>query len=103
MSTAPGSRAEGGFVRFVPPLLWMGVIALGSTDLLAGERTGRFMLELLGPLVPSASPDTLAIAHLGVRKLGHLVEYGILAILWHGALAPSPSAVRTALLVAAAY
>src|SRR5262245_1187537 len=103
MSKESGSRAISKVVRFLPPLLWMGVIALGSSELLAGDRTGRWMLGLLGPLVPGASLDTLAIAHMGVRKLGHLVEYGILAILWYSALAPSPSAVRTALLLAAAY
>jgi VanZ family protein len=81
----------------------MGLIALGSSSLLADDRTGRWVLASLGHLVPWAGPATLAAANVGLRKLGHLVEYGVLAVLWHRALAPSPRAVTAAFILAAIY
>jgi hypothetical protein len=92
-----------GLVRFLPPVLWMGVIALGSSSLLSGDRTGGWMLTPLGHLAPWASPTTLAALHFGLRKLGHVVEYGVLAVLWHRALAPAPRALTAAVLLAAGY
>ncbi len=89
--------------RFLPPLLWMGLIALGSSSLLSGGRTGQWMLGLLAQLAPWASPALLDAAHLGLRKVGHLGEFGVLAILWHRALAPAPRATLTAFLLTAAY
>jgi VanZ family protein len=81
----------------------MGLIALGSSSLLSGGRTGRWFLTLLGALAPWASPVLLDAAHFGLRKIGHVVEFGVLAILWHRALAPSPRAVTGAFVLAAAY
>ena len=99
---APAPRRRG-LARFLPPLLWMGLIALGSSSLLSGGRTGQWLLGLLGQLAPWASPALLDAAHLGLRKVGHLVEFGVLAILWHRALAPAPRATLTAFLLTAAY
>ncbi len=95
-------RAAGRLARLVPPLLWMALIALGSSSLLAGDRT-LWLPTLLGCLVPWASPATLAAAHFGLRKLGHLVEFGILAILWRRALAPGTCAVSAAFILAGIY
>jgi VanZ family protein len=103
MPTEPPRLAPRGPTRFLPPVLWMGLIALGSSSLLSGDRTGRWMLALLAQLAPWASPDLLAGAHFGLRKLGHLVEFGILAILWHRSLVPAPRAVSAAFALAAAY
>src|SRR5688572_23046043 len=90
--------------RFLPPVLWMGLIALGSSSLLAGDRTGRFLLTLLAHLAPWASDAAVAAIHFGLRKLGHVVEYGILAVLWHRALSPAaPHAGLTAFLLTVAY
>jgi VanZ family protein len=103
MRAEPRSRTPRGPARFLPPLLWMGLIALGSSSFLSGDRTGRWMLALLGALAPWASAALLDAAHLGLRKVGHLVEFGVLAVLWYRALAPSPRAVTTAFVLAAAY
>jgi VanZ family protein len=81
----------------------MVLIALGSSSLLSGGRTGRWLLAGLAALAPSASPAILDGVHLGVRKLGHVVEFGILAVLWHRALVPSPQATTAAFVLAAAY
>jgi VanZ family protein len=90
-------------LRFLPPVVWMGLIALGSSSLLAGSRTGRLLFTLLAYLAPGADPGVLAALHFGLRKLGHVIEYGILAVLWYRALAESARAVPTAFLLAAAY
>jgi hypothetical protein len=103
MRARAAPRAVGTLTRFVPPLLWMALIALGSSSVLAGDRTAQWLPALLGRLAPWASPATVAAAHFGLRKLGHLVEFGILAVLWRRALAPSPRAVPAALVLAALY
>jgi VanZ family protein len=89
--------------RFLPPVVWMGFIALGSSSLLSGRRTGRLLLMVLAYLLPTADPETIAAIHFAIRKLGHVVEYGILAVLWYRALAPWPRAAPTAFALAAAY
>ena len=89
--------------RFLPPLLWMGLIALGSSSVLSGGRTGPWTLAWLGALAPWASAALIDGAHVGLRKLGHLVEFGVLAVLWYRALAPSPRAATAAFVLAAAY
>jgi hypothetical protein len=103
MRAEPHPRTPRSPARFVPPLLCMGLIALGSSSLLSGGRTGRWMLALLGALAPWASTALLNAAHFGLRKVGHLVEFGVLAVLWYRALAPSPRAVTAAFVLAAAY
>ncbi len=103
MRAHAGPRAVGSLTRFAPPLLWMALIALGSSSLLAGDRTAQWLPALLGRLAPWASPATLAAAHFGLRKLGHLVEFGILAVLWRRALAPWSRAVPAALVLASLY
>jgi VanZ like family len=103
MRTKPRPLTPRSPTRFLPPLLWMGLIALGSSSLLSGGRTGRGMLMLLGHLLPWASPAIFDAAHFGLRKVGHLVEFGVLAILWSRALAPSPRALMAAFVLTTAY
>ncbi len=73
------------FMRFVkywlPLLLWLGVIFLGSTDLMSAEHTSRFIVPFLRWLKPDISPETLASIHFIVRKCAHLGEYAVLALL----------------------
>jgi VanZ family protein len=103
MPTEPPAIAARGPARFLPPILWMGLIAVGSSSLLSGDRTGGWILVPLGQIAPWASPATLAAIHFVLRKLGHVVEYGILAVLWHRALGPSPITSRAAFVLATAY
>jgi VanZ family protein len=70
------------FVKYwLPLLLWLGVIFLGSTDLMSAEHTSRFIVPFLRWLKPDISPETLASIHIIVRKCAHLSEYAILALL----------------------
>jgi VanZ family protein len=85
----------------------MAVISLASTETLAASETSRFIGPLLRWLFPGAAPATLEFLHTGIRKFGHLLEFGILALLWYRALAwevrrwEAKAALRALLLTAA--
>jgi hypothetical protein len=66
----------------------MAAIAVFSSGSFGADRTGGFTLTLLAHLLPGASPDFLHGLHGLIRKMGHVVEYGILAALWLRALTP---------------
>ncbi|MCI0371584.1 MAG: VanZ family protein [candidate division NC10 bacterium] len=107
MRDGPGALS-GSLLRYGPALLWMGVIFVFSTDLFSQGETGQFVLPLLAWLFPGAAPETLALLHDLLRKVAHLTEYGVLALLWYRARAYRtaawvPEAARLALLVAVAY
>ena len=75
------------FVRYwMPATVWMAIIFLGSTDMLSAEHTSRFLAPFLRWIDPQISLAALNAIQLGVRKLGHLTEYAILAMLLWRAL-----------------
>ena len=108
MRAEPRAVSAPPFLRYGPALLWMGVIFLLSTDLFSRSETAAFLLPLLASLFRWAGPEALALLHDGLRKVGHLTEYGVLAVLWYRARAYRtaawvPAAARLALLVAVSY
>jgi len=77
----------GRFVRYwMPAIVWMAIIFLGSTDMLSAEHTSRFLVPFLRWLDPQMSLAVLNAIQVGIRKLGHLTEYAILAMLFWRAL-----------------
>jgi VanZ family protein len=72
---------------WAPPVAWMGVILLLSSDLGSGAETGRILGPLLRWAWPAASPLQIEALHALVRKGAHVVEYAVLAALWFRALA----------------
>ena len=72
------------FVRYwMPAVIWMALIFLGSTDVLSAEHTSRFLVPFLRWLNPEITGATLAFVQTLIRKLGHVTEYAILAtLLW---------------------
>ncbi len=75
------------FLKYwLPALIWLGFIFVGSTDVLSAEQTSRFLVPLLRWFDPQISVATIATIHFAVRKLGHLIEYAILAMLFWRAL-----------------
>ena len=78
------------FSRFLkywlPVLVWIAVIFIGSSDLMSAEHTSRFLGPFLRWLKPDISADAIAKVQLFVRKAAHLSEYAILAILLWRAL-----------------
>lgn len=72
------------FLRYwLPVLIWLGVIFAGSTDIFSTEQTSRYLVPFLRWLDPHISLSTIATVHFALRKLGHLIEYAVLAaLLW---------------------
>lgn len=72
--------------NWMPAIAWMVLIFLGSTDVLSAEQTSRFIVPLLRWLDPHISWAAINAIHAAIRKLGHVTEYGILAVLLWRAL-----------------
>ena len=89
-------------LRLLPPLCWTGLIAYFGGGQWSGDHTSAWLGPLLRALLPTASLEDLATAHLFIRKAGHVIEYAVLAGLWRcglgGAWAPLALAVLTACL-----
>ena len=73
--------------KWLPPLFWMTLIFAGSTDVLSGEHTSRFVLPFLRWLFRGhLNQDGLDWGHFFVRKAGHVTEYAVLSVLFWCAL-----------------
>ncbi len=70
-------------VPFLPPIAWMGLIFWLSTGSFSAEQTGSWILPLLKALSPWATLPQLEFIHWLGRKTAHVMEYAILASLWH--------------------
>ncbi len=71
------------FRATLPALALMVLIFVGSTDALSSQHTSRVLVPLLKWLMPGISPSTIEAVQLGIRKMGHATEYGLLAaLLW---------------------
>jgi VanZ family protein len=66
---------------WMPVIVWMALIFLGSTDILSAEHTSRFLVPFLRWLDPQISWAALNAIQTVIRKLGHVTEYAILAAL----------------------
>ncbi len=72
--------------RFAIASFWlMLVLFLGGADFAAPE-TGRFVIPFLKLLMPGASHSDLQAIHMVLRKLAHVFEYAVLALLWYRAV-----------------
>ena len=66
-------------------MIWLGLIFLGSTDVLSAEHTSRIIAPLLHWLKPDISAAAIAQIQFFVRKCAHVIEYAVLAmLLWRG-------------------
>ena len=70
---------------WLPVLLWMIFVFIGSTDLMSAEHTSRFIGPFLRWVAPDISTATVESIQLLVRKCAHLAEYAILAALLYRA------------------
>jgi VanZ family protein len=59
---------------------------LFSTDMMSSSETSRFIVPLLKFLMPGVSEGWIEFWHAVIRKLAHVTEYFILAILIYRAL-----------------
>ena len=92
---------------WLPVLLWMIFIFVGSTDLMSAEHTSRFLVPFLRWLAPDISDAAVATIQLFIRKCAHLAEYAILAAFLLRALRKSQErlarAAASAFILAAIY
>jgi len=93
------------FLKYwLPLLIWLCVIFVGSTDLMSAEQTSRFLVPFLRWLKPDISTGALAQVHFFVRKLGHISEYAILAILlWRALRSGTNLRIKMSLLFVAVW
>jgi len=70
------------FIKFwLPPLLWMSLIFIGSADSGSVGRSSRIVEPLMHWLFPHMSQEGMWTCVLIARKCAHLTEYGLCAIL----------------------
>jgi VanZ family protein len=75
------------FLKYwLPVLLWMIFIFIGSTDLMSAEHTSRFIGPFLRWFAPDIAEATIASVQFVVRKGAHLTEYAVLAAFLYRAL-----------------
>src|SRR5216117_4478839 len=77
--------------NWLPVFIWLAVIFLGSTDLMSAQHTSRFIVPFLRWLNPHISWAAINTIHTVIRKLGHVSEYAILALLLWRALCSGPT------------
>jgi VanZ family protein len=91
------------FLKYwLPVLLWMVFIFIGSTDLMSAEQTSRFIGPFLRWFSPDMTDATIASVQLVVRKCAHVTEYAILSALLLRALRQHLLAARSVAFVLAA-
>ena len=81
-----------GFLKYWRPLvIWVGVIFVGSTDLMSAQHMSRFIVPFPRWLDPRISWAAINTIHTLIRKLWHISEYAILALLLWRALYSGPT------------
>jgi len=93
---------------WAPAVAWAAVIFFFSTEELAAEHTGTWLESFVRLFLPSLSPRTFEVLHAILRKLAHVAEYFVLALLvdrgWrHGSRLRPAWAPMAAFFVAALY
>ncbi|KAB2660610.1 MAG: VanZ family protein [Verrucomicrobia bacterium] len=94
MATDTDSPPSRVWFRWMPVVVWCGLIYWGSTDALSANHTSHYLTPFLHWLVPSLSDDQIGTVRMVIRKGGHVTEYLVLAALLFRALSPDRVAGR---------
>jgi VanZ family protein len=74
-----------------PAVVWIGLIGFESTDYFSSANTSSFLYPFLVRVFGQIDPEAFFLWHYYLRKTGHVVGYGILALLllrgWRATLA----------------
>ena len=81
LDRAGASDWRGRLWRYGPLVLWVAFICYASTAAMSASHTSRIIGPLLRWLFPEITDGQLLAAHVAVRKLAHLTEYAVLALL----------------------
>ena len=80
------------FLKYwLPLLIWVCVIFVGSTSIMSSEHTSRYIVPFLLWLKPGMSPKAIWTILVVVRKCAHVIEYTVLALLLWRALRSIPT------------
>jgi len=91
------------FLKYwLPLLIWIGVIFVGSTSVMSAEHTSRYIVPFLLWLKPGISPEAIWTILVVARKCAHLLEYTVLALLLWRALRSIPALCAKTLMVVGA-
>ena len=75
-------KREARFFEYqLPIVLWLVVTFIFSTDAFSADQTSRFIDPVLWYLFPGFSDQQIHFWHFVIRKVGHITEYFILALL----------------------
>jgi VanZ family protein len=86
-----------GRASWVPAVAWMLLITAFSSPMGSAENTAGVIVPALRWMMPSATGPELESVHLLARKIAHVLEYALLAVLWMRPLtADSPRPWRRA-------
>jgi VanZ family protein len=88
------------FLKYwLPLLIWLGVIFVGSTSIMSAEHTSRYIVPFLLWLKPGMSPKAIWTILVVARKCAHVTEYAVLALLLWRALRSVPVLCTKTLMV----
>jgi VanZ family protein len=79
------------FLKYwLPLLIWLGVIFVGSTNVMSVPHTSRYIIPVLLWLKPGMTVQTIWVIIVFIRKCMHVIEYAVLALLLWRALRSLP-------------
>jgi len=78
-----------------PAFVWIGLISIESTDAFSSQNTGSMLYALLTRMFGPIDLYSFLVFHFYLRKTGHVLGYGMLALLllrgWRATLGHSRS------------
>ena len=87
-------RSRRQWKQWIPALIWIGLIAFESTDLMSAAHTGSILAALATRVFPQVDVRLLVSLNHYLRKLGHVIGYAILSwLLFRAWRATLPSVV----------
>jgi VanZ like family len=69
------------FRAWWPAAVWIGLISIESTDMFSSKNTGSMLYALLTRIFGPINLYDFLIFHFYLRKTGHVIGYGMLALL----------------------
>ena len=86
-----------------PAMVWIGLISIESSDAFSSQNTGSMLYALLTRLFGQINPHEFEVFHHYLRKTGHVVGYGMLALLllrgWRMTIGPARAWLNKMLLL----
>jgi VanZ family protein len=75
---------------FRPAILWLLLVLFLGSAQFGPQQTAQQIVPTLRTLTPWLPPTRVQTVHAMLRKLSHLTEYAVLALLWVRALRAQP-------------